>query len=368
MIITSCRLRNFRNIDDEIFKLHPFLNVIIGENGQGKTNILEALFLLSTTRSHRVKDEIHCIMHHKDMAKCECTVFDNNNFNVSIVIHQKGKSLFINQKNIQKSSEFIGNLNVILFSSDELTIFNASPKDRRKLIDVEIGKVSSLYMNKLSLYLKLLRDRNALLKLNTIDKVMVDIITNQMIDIQADIIIDRIAFIDAVNQSINHYYQVITNDDNLIRCFLKTCVNSTTKDEIIKELRFNYEKTIERDCFLKMTTIGIHRDDLLFYFNDEPVENIASQGQRRCIILAFKRSLIDIVFDKSGNYPVFLLDDVLSELDEVKQGNFLNNLPSHIQTIITTTDIKQCRNYLDFNPYLLKVNKGKIESYKEVIK
>lgn len=362
MYVKELKLRNFRNYDSCLIKFQKNINIILGENAQGKTNILESLIFLSSTRSHRLQFDQQMIKDNKDCCNIDCVYFDEKDKKISAVIHQKGKTLLINQLPILRSSEFIGKLSVVLFSPSDMEVFDDTPKERRRLIDVEIGKVSPMYMVYLSKYIKLLKERNTLLKTNRIDDAYLEVLENQMIESQIGILKERKLFLDDINQIISSVYKKLSGQDVVIKCNYISCIEIKNDDEMKKNLRAMIEKSKDKDIQYRMTTCGIHRDDVTFEIDNKKVETFASQGQKRMVILAFKISLLEYIKKTIGKSPILLLDDVLSELDYERRKNLLNIIPSNIQTIITTTDLVDCLSELNIQPHVIRIVEGNVKT------
>ena len=349
MIIKELKLRNYRNFEKCHIFFNENLNILTGLNGQGKTNLLESLIFLSTTHSHRLNDDQKLIMFNKELCNIECIYKDNIDLNIGAIIHQKGKTLLINKQPVLKSSEFIGLLNVILFSPSDINIFDNSPKERRKLINLEITKVSKKYLDSLNNYQKLLKERNILLKNISIDNILLSTLEDKLIENQIIILNERYKFTEIINSKINQYFNKLIDDNYDLKIEYSGCVKN---DSNIKEnLKIMYKSSFEKDKFTQITNYGIHRDDIVFKINDENVNDVASQGQRRLVVIALKLALIDYIKTKINKIPILLLDDVLSELDVSKQINLLDCLDENIQTIITTSvihdSLKNVKNKLN---------------------
>lgn len=366
MIIKELKLRNFRNYDTCTVQFDKDCNILLGQNAQGKTNILESLVFLSTTRSHRLQYDQQMIQEGKELCNIECTFFDERDRKIGAVIHSKGKTLLINQQPVSKSSDFIGKLNVLLFSPSDLEIFDDSPKERRRLIDIEIGKVSSNYMFHLSRYLKLLKERNSMLKMNRFDDAYLVVLENQMIESQIEILVERKKFIDSCNLYLSEKYERLSNQKCELKISYQSCVEIKDKEVMHQEFRNLYDKNREKDIQFKVTSIGIHRDDCSFEMDGKRVELFCSQGQKRMVVLALKFSLVEYIKNQLHKTPVLLLDDVLSELDHKKRYNLLKCLDGDIQTILTTTEILEDFNELKNKPKVFEVENGIIKTKEDM--
>ena len=364
MRIDQIRLRNFRNYSSCQFVPDPGMNVIIGQNAQGKTNLLESIVLLSTTRSHRASRDQDMIREGEEYCRVECTLHGQPQTVLSAIVHDKGKTLMIQKKPVYRSSEFIGKLNAVLFAPADLEIFEAPPKVRRRMMDVEIGKISSRYMQTLSSLMKILKERNSLLKRNQIDDAMMDILDEQLADLEIQIIRMRRAFISRMNQVLSRYYCRLSDENANITVVYHTVSETEDLQQLKEELITRRAQCRERDQILKTTSFGVHRDDLSFMINDHDVISYASQGQRRMVVLAWKMSLIAFISEQLKEKPVLLLDDVLSELDHQKRVNLFSLISTDIQTFITTTEIDDILDFISVKPKIAKIENGQIREWK----
>lgn len=356
MKINKIKLRYFRNYDVIDLNFNQQLNIITGDNGQGKTNLIESILFLSTTKSHRVSDENLLINKNYNYCDIQCEL---DNKKLRILIQKSGKNLFINQKNINKVSHFIGELNAILFCPDDLNLFSQSPKFRRKFVDIEISKLSKQYTSLLKEYYKLLKIRNSYLKNNKIDYDYLNIITEKMISIQKIIFNQRSKFIKDLIYYTNHFLSKFTKQDNLIFCVYQNFSGEDDFDE--NKIKIKYKENLERDLLLKQTNIGIHKDDFIFKIDGYNIEEYASQGQKRIILLSIKLGLVMMINKIIKEYPILLLDDVFSELDIQNQKKLMEIIPNEVQTFITTCnkdvyEFKQNRDTTFF-----KIKNGKVE-------
>ena len=337
MIVKNISLRNYRNYEKVDISFDEKINYFIGNNGQGKTNLLEAILFLSLTKSHRINDDKKLIKYNSPFTKINSLINDEEDKKMEVIIHQSGKSLSINNIQINKVSDFIGKLNVILFSPDDLFLFNDQPRERRKVIDQEISKINQKYLLTLNKYKNLIKDKNNLLKNKEIDINYLDVLNEQLINESKIIINERKKIIEVLNKNIKRIYKLLSNEDKDIFIEYKCCVEDGN-------LRRLYEEAKQKEIDYRVASVGPHREDYLFLMDNEPLINIASQGQKRMVVLAFKLSLINYIYQQTNKYPVLLLDDVLSELDKNHRERLINLLEDKNQCIITTTediDIKE---------------------------
>ena len=368
MKITKLKLVNFRNYSNITINFGEKMNIFIGENAQGKTNILESIVILALTKSHRNGINPNIIMFNKNKTKIKGSIVRDKLTNtLEFEQEEDKKKLFINNNRIIKVSDYISNLNVIIFTPDDLDIVKGSPAVRRNLLNIELSQMSSNYLNTLNEYNKILKLRNEYLKIlytNSIaDKNYLDILTNKLIDKAIIIYKMRNDYINQINNYISLIYNKISVLSDLsIKYVPNIDIDNYDEDNIrkilIKEMNSNYSK----DMRYGMTNIGPHRDDFMFLLDDKDLKYFGSQGQQRLSVLSFKLSEINIFKEYTKYMPVLLLDDIFSEFDIKKRNKLLKYIDSiDIQSIITTTDIKNInKRYLN-NSFVYKVSNGNIE-------
>ena len=339
MNIESLELSNYRNYKNLYMDYSPKTNLLFGNNAQGKTNILEAIYICAAGRSHRGSKDKEEIKFGEDEAHIKINI-NKNNINYRIDIHLKKnrpKGIAINGIPIKKTSELLGIFNVVFFSPEDLSIIKNGPSERRRFLDMELCQLNSLYVHSLICYNKILIQRNKLLKdFNFIkeSKETLDILDIQLIKYGKEIIRYREVFIDE----------------------LKNIIKKISKDISGEYININYEKNIEIDKYeeklknkrneeikLKMTLIGPHRDDISFCIDGVDIRRFGSQGQQRTAALSLKLSEIELVKEKVKDTPVLILDDVLSELDKKRQSKLLEYI-GDIQTVITCTGLEDFIN------------------------
>lgn len=355
MIVRSLRLRNFRNYENAEVHFDPGMNVLTGMNAQGKTNILESLVYLSLTRSHRISDDRKLIRHDAPFADIKCVFTDERDKEIEAVIHPKGKTLFVYHQPVKKSSEFIGLLNVILFAPDDLRIFNDQPRDRRRMMNQEITKVSVEYLLSLNRFQNFLKERNLLLKQQRIDDIYLRILDEQMSEAEEYIIRERKEFIDMINLHIGKFYYALSSENADLKVVYKCALEEDiSKQNLIRK----HEESRKKDLEYRVTNFGIHHEDILFMMNDRNLVQTASQGQKRMALLAFKLSLMKYIEAKTRKKPVLLLDDVLSELDTEKQKRLLKLVSEPYQCLITATELPEFIRHIPMKQF--RVENGSI--------
>jgi len=345
MYIDSVRLKHFRNYENQTIPLKNGMNILLGPNGIGKTNLLESIYLLSTTRSHRNDDDKEMICFGQDFASVEGIVKrENASDKLEVILRKTGKSLSVNSVPIKKNSEFIGKLNAVIFSPNDMTLFDALPKERRRLVDLEMGKLSTSYMHDLSIYLKALKQRNAYLK-NYKNKQLLETYTDVIVAPQVKIIKARNQFVDFLNGYLSYFFNEISGSKSKLQIVYKSFIQERNdEEEMAKQIKAVYEHSREKDVSTAQTNTGIHREDYEFYLDGMNVGKYCSQGQKRMVILAIKLSIVQIIYQIKREYPILLLDDVFSELDEQHRICLLKFLPNSVQSIITTTDLREIYN------------------------
>lgn len=360
MRILNLKLQNFRNYDNLEIEFNPSKNIIIGLNGMGKTNIVEAIYVLAFTKSFRGSKDDVIIEKGKDHARVEGTI-ENNKYKDTYKIFVKNaeKKVFINNNSISRLMDYLSNINIVLFTSEDLKLIKDTPNTRRKLINIELSQFSNDYLKTLTIYNKLLKQRNSYLKTlytnGNASREYLNILTNQLIDLGMKINKYRSDFIDDINVFLEQNYLKIAKVPGL-RLFYRSDYNGKTHEELEKL----YKKEIDRDIILGKTNSGVHRDDYDFMLNDSNLRDLGSSGEQKNAIISLKMAEIDIFRDKLGITPILILDDLFSELDKSKINNILTFINEDIQTFITTTELNKVAKSLKENSRIIKINKGKV--------
>lgn len=338
MIIRSIELRNFRNYESLDIEFNDGTNILYGDNAQGKTNILEAAYMSGTTKSHKGSRDKEMIRFDESESHIRTIVEKNEKqFQIDMHLRRNGsKGVAINKIPIKKASELFGILNIVFFSPEDLNIIKNGPAERRRFIDLELCQLDKLYLSDLSSYNKVLNQRNRLLKDIGYRSDLLDTLPvwdSQLIEYGRRIITKRKAFVDELNQIIQQIHSNISGGkENLILKYEPNIDDIFFEDEL--------SKAKNKDLKLCQTTVGPHRDDMLFSIDGVDIRKYGSQGQQRTSALSLKLSEIDLVRKSIHNTPVLLLDDVLSELDSNRQNYLLNSI-TDIQTIITCTGLEE---------------------------
>lgn len=360
MKVERLKLINFRNYLSESINFKDGLNVIVGENAQGKTNLLEGIYYFCIAKSPRVNKDKELINFNKDNAKIEVNIardFGKQKIEIFFSKTQK-KTIKINETTINRVGDLFGNLSVVYFSPDELKLVKESPENRRKFLDVEISQINKNYFYSLLKYEKIIDHRNKLLKTaKTLDEIKdsLSIFTSQAISVASEIIIKRLNFIEKIKDILQKTHSDLTSGKETIR-LVYNGIQGKTKEEITKKLEEEFEKNLTKDFELKYTTVGPHRDDFKVYVNEIDVRNFGSQGQQRTATLSLKLSELEIFKDEIGEYPILLLDDVLSELDESRKLRLLDYCKK-TQVFLTCTNFNE---KVDYEYNIVNIKNGRI--------
>lgn len=347
MHIEQLKLKNYRNYDELDLTFENKVNVIIGENAQGKTNLMEAIYLLAFTKSHRTSREKELIRWDEKYAKIEGRITKRNRqFPLEVIFSTKGKKAKLNHIEQQRLSDYIGMLNVVMFAPEDLTLVKGSPQVRRRFIDMELGQIQPKYIYHLSQYQKILRQRNHLLKQlqrkAIQDDVMLQVLTDQLIEHAAAILERRFIFLKLLKKWASPIHYGISRELEQLDISYSPSIE-VLEDENREKIESIYQKQFhkikEKEIERGTTLIGPHRDDLIFYVNNRNVQIYGSQGQQRTTALSVKLAEIELIYNEIGEYPVLLLDDVLSELDDFRQSHLLNTIQGKVQTFVSTTSV-----------------------------
>ena len=372
MILKQINLVNFRNYEKLKLKFNKGINILYGSNAQGKTNLLESIYFLGLTKSHRPIIDNNLIMNGKTTSNIE-GIINNGKLDKKLNINfdSNNKKLFIDNNQIKKVSDYISNLNIIIFCPGDLELIKLSPQVRRKYLNMELSQLYSNYYIVLNEYTKLLKIRNNYLKKynkhEPVDDNYFDILTNYLVDKAILIYKMRYKFINKINDYCENIYKNIMNIDNFKIIYKPNINDLNIFDENIKNNLLNiFNKNKDMDIKLCCTLIGPHKDDFEFYLNDKNLKLYGSQGQQRAAVLTLKLSEIELFKKYKENTPILLLDDIFSELDDNKKNNLLKYIVKDIQTIITTTDLNNLDNKLIKKSKIYKIEQGKVEKIKEV--
>ena len=374
MKIKSLKLLYFRNYLSTNIEVHPSLNVLVGNNANGKTNIIESIFCLALGKSYRTKSDSECIMFGETATAMSCIVNKNDReLDIMLGINNKGKSAKIAGIKKTKLTDFVGELNVVLFSPEDLQIVKGSPALRREFMNREFYQFSRIYHKYYLMYQHLLKQRNSYLKdmrKNPKDEMSLaylETLTSQLAKVALYITKERVSFVQDISKLTYKNMLNISNGQETLKIKYKSSVLDALNIAEINDESFteeNLTKVIMKKSFDDImrgsTKIGPQHDDLEFYINDLDAKMYASQGQQRSIVLSLKLAEINYLKEKTGTYPVLLLDDVLSELDKNRQLKLLDAINENVQTFITTPSISDIKEDLLKKAKVFKIENGNI--------
>lgn len=350
MNIKKIEIQNFRNISDICLEFDKEINVICGENAQGKTNIIEALWLFSGAKSFRNTKDTEFIKFGQYRAKIYTEFNMLGVENSAQIVFDDKKTAFLNEKKLPNTSSLAGKFNAVVFSPTDLTLVTDGPDKRRRFIDTAIGQLYPNYIEILRSFSRAVMQRNKIIKDYRYDKtlsVMLDVFEAEIVEMGNKIINYRKKYISVLNNYVSKIYNGISCGKENIEIFYIS-KNEVLDNEILKFSR-------ENDMFNSTTSVGPHRDDINFNINDISARSFGSQGQKRSVALSLKLAGAEVIKEITGEYPICLLDDVMSELDENRQNYILNNI-RNCQSFITCCDTSNIKNLKEGK--IIKIRNG----------
>lgn len=369
MHIDRLELTNYRNYESLTLEFSPTINVLIGENAQGKTNIMESLYVLSMAKSHRTSNDKELIRWSEEYGKIKGDVSKKyGHLPLELTLSKKGKKARVNHLEQSRLSDYIGQLNVVMFAPEDLNLVKGSPQVRRRFLDMEIGQISPVYLHDLLTFQKLLKQRNHILKTHqgksSLNDVMFDVYTDQYIQAAVSVIRKRFEFMELLQKWAEPIHLGISR--GLEKLDIRYCpVSGLNRDASFEEMVDILEQKLKdgqsQELARGLTLVGPHRDDLQFYVNDYDVQTYGSQGQQRTTALSLKLAEIELIKQEVGESPVLLLDDVLSELDDYRQSHLLNTIQGEVQTFVTTTSVEGIDHETIRQAAMFHVKQGHVE-------
>lgn len=359
MKIINLKLYNFRNYETLNLEFSNKQNIIIGQNGSGKTNIVEAIYVLAITKSFRGSLDKVLIKKGQSNMSIEGSVKDKITHKYKLTLSDNGKVVKIDNNKIPKLSNYISKINVVLFTPEDINIIKGTPSNRRNMLNIEISQLNNEYLHILNEYNKVLKQRNAFLKLMYINNLASPdylwILTEKLIDLGIKLSKVRKDFIDNINEYYDDINYKITRNKGL-----KVLYVSSYKNKTKEELMEKYKYYLDRDLAIGKTSIGIHHDDLIFSLNSNNLKDYGSEGEQKNAIICFKLAEIEIFIKDRGIYPILILDDLFSELDAKKINNILKKLNKNLQIFITTTDLKHVNTKILNNCTVFELKNEKV--------
>ena len=361
--INKLCLKNFRNYIDLEVEFNDKLNIIIGNNAQGKTNILEAIYFLSITKSFLSVNEKTLIFRDREYSRVLGEIV-NSGFKkkLSVLINNNGKKIEINNNLVKRHIDYLGNLRVIVFSPDDIRLLKDSPSNRRRFLNIELSQLYDKYVRFLAEFNIILKQRNEYLKIVKNGKFNQDyygILNDKYVDLAVSIYLYRYNFIEKINEYIGDKYYFISGDSGLVVRYI-TDIDISDRNTMKKVLLDKLVDSYNREVMYGNTLIGPHKDNFCFYLNENNLSLYGSQGQLKMSILALKMAEIDVFKKITGETPVLLLDDIFSELDIEKRNKLIKFLNDDIQTIMTTTDLSEIDDELVSIANVYRIENGNI--------
>ncbi len=366
MRLLDLKLTNYRNCKDLALNLDADKILIIGKNAQGKTNILESIYFLSALKSPRTSNNVEIINFDAELAEIGAEIVKAN---TSVALDysyskEKTRSLKINGvKTTPKNFKQV--LKTVLFSTDDLKLLRGNPSDRRDWLDRAISQIYPAYDERLSKYDKIRIQKNNLLKEYVkgaqLDETLFEVLNEQLTITGSNIVYLRIKFLAEIERIAREKHRIISETEELKLVYDCSFLNGETElDEIAEKFRLELSERRIEELRRAQACVGPHRDDILFYINDNEATKFASQGQQRTVVLALKLSELDIITEKTGDEPILLLDDVLAELDDIRQNYLLKSITSATQVVITSVDTVLFEEEFLKDVKIFKIEDGKI--------
>lgn len=353
-------LKNFRNYSNLDVDFSDTTNIIFGDNGSGKSNLIEGIYLLALTKSFRTNNDLNLIKENEGKASVNGTIVTNEKCSYQIDIDEEGKKVFIDGDKVNKISDYVTKINIVLFNPLDTRFINDSPAFRRKILNIEISQINKEYLNLLSDYNKVLKNRNAYLKQLLINgnssTEYLDILTGKLIDYGLKIADIRNEYINELNNFISDIYKNIFEYGEL-----KINYKSMFKNKNVDKLTDDYRRNYRKEMNYGKTLFGIHHDDFEIKLDGHNIREYGSVGQQKNSIISFKLSEVLIIKKLTHDFPILILDDLFSELDDKKINNIIKMLNKEVQTFITTTDIDKVNKELLVDASIYKVNNANVE-------
>ena len=366
MKIKKIKLINFRNLDKVELNFINKINIIIGGNGAGKTNILEAIYLNSLTKSFRANNDAELIKFDKEFLTIMTTIKDDSyNENVLYNIDKLSKKIYLNSSKVTKLSEYIGKYPVVISTPEDVLMIKTSPSTRRDVLNISICQFNKEYFKTLNEYNKLLKLRNDYLKrilINSISDVKYfDILTNKLIEKAVYIYIERNNYINLINKYLPDIFEHICLNPNLVIKYSPNIDLNNYNEETLKNILYKkYKKDFNKEISLGMTITGPHRDDFSFILGDKDMKLYSSEGQKKMAVISFKLAEMMLFQKTDDKKPIILLDDLFSELDINNKNRLVKFIPDDLQVVITSNDLKGINKSIRDNAKIFKIKDGEV--------
>lgn len=369
MFLERLELTNFRNYETNTLNFDQGINIFIGANAQGKTNLLEAIYVLALTRSHRTSNDKELIRWQQNFARLTGTIQrQDGKLPLELIISKQGKRAKVNHLEQAKLSAYLGHFNVVLFAPEDLEIVKGPPANRRRFIDMEFGQMNMNYLMNLTQYKLVLKQRNLYLRRlkykEANDLIYLEVLSDQLAAFGAKVIQIRAQLLQQMEIFAQTIHQEITAQKEVLKFQYQTFVDLTqldgSEEQLYQKIKDLYQTQQKREIEHGTTLFGPHRDDVAFYVNGKNVQAFGSQGQQRTTALSVKLAEIDLMQAQTGEYPVLLLDDVLSELDDIRQTHLLKAFQDKVQTFLTTTSLDSVAKDIIKTPKIFTIQGGEV--------
>ena len=340
MVLTFLKLVNFRNYLQAEIHFKDGILVLFGENGQGKTNILESIYYLALTKSFRTSNDLNLILNGQEYFRIQGELVNHQGrkFTASMAYSRtEGKRLVFNNQKVQKFSDYIGNIPVVLLAPSDLDISQGGPQRRRQFLDVMLSQASKLYLYHLIQYRRSLRQRNALLQSDKFDKNLLQSWEEALVENGISLIQERLKALQVLEDRVRKHYQELSGSQDKIKLIYRGSFSATREQDLPQVFRRALELNREKDMSLGTTSIGPHRDDVLFLINGKPLRAVGSQGEHKTFVIALKIAEFHFLRGVQDESPILLFDDIFGELDAGRISNMISSLSEIGQVFITTT-------------------------------
>ena len=338
MFVEKISLRSFRNHSKNVFEFKPGINVITGPNASGKTNIVEAIYYLSLARSFRGAEEEELVQYGEEYAEISANIVEGKiKRNIRILMTKKGRQILVNDKKVSRLSELAKSVNVLLFEPKDVMLFRGSPKERRDFLDINLSKRYPTYLEYISRYEKVLRQRNELLKSDNPDKKLLESTTELLVKYAGPIVEYRTRYVKDINDILIKITRALGGAKGKTEINYKPFIPFTAN--FVEEATKALNRSLDSDLKHKATSVGVHREDFSVSLNDKDIGMFGSQGENRMVALALKIAPYFLIEDKDKK-PIIVLDDVMSEFDIDHQGKLIEFLKKLDQVFITATELK----------------------------
>lgn len=368
MYIKQLSLEHYRNYDTLNLTFSPSINIFLGQNAQGKTNLLESIYVLALTNSHRTNHAHELVQFGEETARIRGDIVKKTTeLPLEVAIHtkgkMKGKTVKVNHLLQQRLSQYFGQMNVVLFSPEDLDLIKGAPAHRRHFFDTEIGQMHPKYLHMMIEYRRFMQQRNAYLKQDHIDATYLDILDESLAERGAYLMLERKRFLAHLEKIAANIHQHLSLGKETMTLQYDSSFPFDTDDEAELKALFIQQLARKRDYDIlnKKTSVGLQREDFTVFINQLKTQQYGSQGQQRLAVLSLKLAEVQLFYEQSGEYPILLLDDVMSELDNHRQMKLMETIEGKVQTFITTTTLSHLQNQMSVTPTIFRVQQGQIE-------